>query len=833
MKHLGQDFRFAVRLLVKNPGFSAVAIVTLALGIGVNSAIFSVTDQLLLRPLPVEDPDRLIALRSPGPQWGNIMSDGDNAASFSHPVYRALAQRGGQTAELMARFAIPLSVSVQGLAERAAGELVSGNYFQVLRVEPAAGRLFTPQDDEVAGGHPLAVLAHGYWKRRFEGDPSIVGSTILINGHLMSVIGVAQPGFTGVQTGRLTDVFIPVRMKARMTPNWDGLDDWQDYWLTVLGRLRPGVSRQAAATALTAPYQAVLQEQVRLTGSPSDDETRRRFLSKPIQVLSASSGRPPGDDVSAPLAAVFGMVGLVLLIACTNVANLLIAQGVSRRHEISVRLALGGSRIRLLRQLLVESLVLAVPGAAVGLLLAMWTSQALFAEMTSRMGLQGFSAQLSWRMLGFSLAIALMAAVLSGLLPAIRSTRPNLLASLKGMPGSAGKRSMRLRQALVVSQIAVTMTLLVTAGLLARSFYNITRTSLGLNPQHVLQFSVDPELNGYTAAQTLDLAERLAQSLAGLPGVQASGSARIPVMAQVGSQSNVTIEGYQFGPQERDYVGKNWIGPRFFSTLGLTLLAGRSFNHQDTAEGLRVAVINQTMANLYFRGRSAVGSRFGFGKGGPERLTIEIVGVVQDSKYSSARDQPEPFVYMPLSQLSGLGKVTLYLRTVGDPQLLADRVRRQVQQLDPNLPVYDLKTFEAQIAETNTPERILMVLSGSFAILATVLAAIGLSGVMAYGVARRSREIGIRLALGALPRSMRWLVLREAGAMTVLGLAFGLPAAYALGRLAESMLYEVQAGDPSILSGAALLMAAFAFLSGYWPARRAAGVDPVTAIRYE
>ncbi|MEE8585480.1 MAG: ABC transporter permease, partial [Acidobacteriota bacterium] len=644
MASLGQDFRFAVRLLVGNPGFSAVAILTLALGIGVNSAIFSVADQLLLRPLPVEEPDRLIALRSPGPQWGNIMSDGDNAASFSHPVYRALAQRGDQAAELLARFTVPLSVSVQGQAERAAGELVSGNYFQALRVEPAAGRLFTPQDDEVPGGHPVAVLAHGYWMRRFERDPSIVGRTILINGHLMTVTGVAQAGFGGVQTGRLTDVFIPIHMKAQMTPHWDGLSDWRDYWLTVLGRLRPGVSRQAAAAALTAPYQALLQEQVSLTGDPPDGEDRQRFLSKPIQVLSASSGRPPGDDLSAPLAAVFGMVGLVLLIACANVANLLIAQGVSRRHEISVRLALGGSRIRLLRQLLVECLVLAVPGAAAGLLLAMWTSHALFAEMTGRMGMQGVSAQLDLRMLGFSLGITLLAVVLCGLLPALRSTRPDLLASLKGWSGSAGKQSMRLRQALVVSQIALTMTLLVTAGLLARSFYNITRTNLGLDPQHVLQFSVDPELNGYTVPQTLHLAERLSQTLGGLPGVLASSSARIPVMSQGTPRSNVTIEGYEFGPGERDYVAKNWIGRRFFFTLGLTLLSGRSFNDQDRPDGPRVAVINQTMASLYFQGRSAVGSRFGFGKGGPESLNIEIVGVVQDSKHSSAREQAEPFV---------------------------------------------------------------------------------------------------------------------------------------------------------------------------------------------
>ena len=833
MANLGQDFRFAVRLLVGNPGFSAVAILTLALGIGVNSAIFSVTDQLLLRPLPVEEPDRLIALRSPGPQWGNIMSDGDNAASFSHPVYRALRQPADQVVELLARFTVPLSVSVQGRAERAAGELVSGNYFQVLRVEPAAGRLFTPQDDEVPGGHPVAVLAHGYWMRRFEGDPTIAGSTILINGQLMTVTGVAQAGFGGVETGRLTDVFIPIHMKAQITPHWDGLADWRDYWLTVLGRLRPGLSRQAAAAALTAPYQALLQEQVSQTGSPPDGEGRQRFLSKPIQVLSASSGRPPGDDLSAPLAAVFGMVGLVLLIACANVANLLIAQGVSRRHEISLRLALGGSRVRLLRQLLVESLVLAVPGAAFGLLLAMWTSHALFAEMTGKLGLQGVSAQLDLRMLGFSLGITLLATVLCGLLPALRSTRPDLLASLKGRSGSAGKQSMRLRQALVVSQIALSMTLLVTAGLLARSFYNITRTNLGLDPQHVLQFSVDPELNGYTVPQALDLSERLSQSLGGLPGVQASSSARIPVMSQGASRSNLSIEGYEFGSGERDHAARNWIGPRFFSTLGLTLLSGRSFHGQDRADGPRVAVINQTMASLYFQGRSAVGSRFGFGKGGPESLNIEIVGVVQDSKHSSARDQAEPYVYMPLSQLGGLGKVTLYVRTAGDPEQLASAVRSQVQRLDPNLPVYDLKTFEAQIAETNTPDRMLMVLSSSFGILAALLAAIGLSGVMAYSVARRSREIGIRMALGALPRSMRRMVLREAGTMTLLGLAVGFPAAYGLGRLAESMLYQVQAGDPFILSGAALLMAGFAFLSGYMPARRAAGVDPVTAIRYE
>ena len=834
MTSIWQDIRFAIRLLVKNPGFTAIAVLTLALGIGANTAVFSVTDQILLRPLPVESPHELVVLRSPGPTRGRVWSDGDSPASFSYPMYERLAQSSGEVADLLARFGIPLSVSVHGQAERASGELVSGNYFEVLRVRPALGRVFNQEDNRNPGAHPLAVLSHGYWMRRFAGDPSVLNETILVNDVSLTVVGVARQGFWGVQVGQDTDIFIPITMKAQMTPNWDGLADWNDYWLSIMGRMKPGLTREAAEQGLTLAYRPLLEEHLSSVERPFTGDLRERFLKKPIEAGAASNGRPILQaDTGTPLVVVSAIVGLVLLIACANVANLLIARGVTRQREIALRLAMGGSRRRLMRQMLVESLLLAFLGASLGLVIAMWTSQALIAEISANMGATGLAAALDLRVLVFTMGIALLTGLLFGLLPAWRATRPDLLSTLKAQSGSVslGKTQIRFRKVLVTAQIALTLALLVAAGLLSRSFYNVKSTELGLRPQQVLLFSISPELSGYDPARTAVFADQLRQSLQALPGVQAASSAVVPVLDDSISTSNITAEGHEPQEGESTHINNNWVGPDFFATLGMTLLEGRGLRESDRADSPKVAVINETMAERFFPDRTAVGSRFAFGAGDSIELDIEIVGLVRDSKHGSVQEEIQPFAYLPVTQLPSLGNLTFYVRSSGQPREMAESVRTAVRRIDPNLPIYDLKTFETQIAQNTSAERILMVLSGSFGALAALLAAIGLSGVMAYNVARRTREIGIRMALGARPGKVQRLVLREVAFMVLLGLAVGLPSAYALALYAESVLFEVQAGDPAILLGAALTMAAFAFLSGYLPARRAANVNPVVALR--
>ncbi|HSR70370.1 MAG TPA: ABC transporter permease [Acidobacteriota bacterium] len=836
MTNFLQDLRFAFRLLTKNPGFSAVALLTLAIGIGANSAIFSLTDQILLKPLPIENPDRLVVLRSPGPKRGLVWSDGDSSASFSYPLYRRLAERSPHVAQLMGRFQIPLSVAFQGQAERAEGALVSGNFFQALEINPVAGRLFAPSDDVNTGAHPLAVLSHGYWKRRFDSSQDIINQTILVNDHSLTVIGVAGEGFQGVQVGQSIDLWIPLAMKPQMTPNQDWTEEWNAYWLAIVGKLEEGMPAEKAQAALTSIYRPLLEEQLSVMSSPYSGEAKDRFLQKPLEVISAPNGRPIIQrSTETPLLLLNGIVALVLLIACANVANLLVARGITRRREIALRLALGGSRGRLMRQLLVESLLLALGGAGLGLLLAWWTSQSLISALSENLGLEGLSGSLNWRLLGFTAAVAIFTGLLFGLLPALRSSRTDLASSLKEQvgKGSSSKSHLRFRKVLVTAQIALTLGLLLTAGLLARSFYNLRTTDLGLNPEQVLQFSVAPELNGYDPPRTAEFVDRTRRSISGLPGVVAASAAVIPVLADSTSASNITVEDYQPQEEEDMNVVQNWVTPDFFTVMGLRLLSGRPIEERDGGESPKVAVINETMARRYFEDGQAVGRRFAFGAGDRIVPDIEIVGVVNDSKHTSVDEEERPLVYLPATQFEHLGSLTFYVRTAGDPAQLAPVLRNQVREIDPNLPIYRVRTFETQIAQSTSTQQMLMVLSGSFGAIAALLAAIGLSGVMAYNVARRTREIGIRMALGAHRGDVLWMVLREVGVLTLIGVAIGLPGAYGLSLLAESVMFQVQPGDPLLMILAVLLMGSVALLSGFLPARRASRVNPVVALRTE
>jgi predicted permease len=835
MQTLWQDLRYGARMLLKNPGFTLIAVMTLALGIGANTAIFSLTDQILLRLLPVERPEELVVLRSPGPKTGRVSSDGDSAESFSYPMYKDLRDRGrGVFSGLLARFPISLSVAGAGQTERADGELVSGNYFEVLGVRPALGRVFSQEDDRAPGAHPVVVLSHAYWARRFGADPAILNKTLTVNGALMTVIGVSREGFHGVQAGQTPDVFIPMMMKAQMTPSWNGLNDHKDHWLAIMGRLKPGMSRAQTEEAIHPAYRSILEDELpSMTGFNA--ETRKRFLDRRILLDDGSNGRQILQrDARKPFLILTGMAGLALLIACANVANLLLARGAARQREIAVRMALGAGRWRLMRQFLVESLLLSLIGGAVGLIVAAWAIQGIVASIPPSIGALGLSAELNPRLLGFTLALSVLTGLVFGVAPAARATRLNLEATLReqGASVSGGLSSVRFRKALVVSQIVLTTVLLVGAGLFARSLNNLKRLDLGLRTDHVIAFSIAPELNGYTPQRTIAFFDDLRQGIAALPGVRSVSAAEIPILTDSTSNSNVTIEGYQAQENEDIDVRNNRIGPDYFATMGIPLISGREFTAADGAGGPKVAIINEEMARRYFANRNPIGSHFTFGSG-KVRPDIEIVGVVKDSKHATVREEKRPFAYIPYAQDADLGRITFYARTDQDVASIAPSLRREVARRDNNLPIYNLKTLDQQADESLFADRFLTFLSICFGSLAAALAAIGLYGVMAYTVTRRIREIGIRIALGATRGDVAWLVLREVALLVLAGLLAGVPLAFAMGRAAESLLFGVKAGDPLIFVAAPLLLVCVAMLGGYLPARRAAKVDPMVALREE
>ena len=834
MGALLQDARYAFRMLAKSPGFTLVAILTLALGIGANAAIFSVTDQVLLRLLPVQKPEELVVLRSPGPNPGRNWSDGDVGVAFSYPMYKDLRDHNPVFSGLLARFAIQASVSGQGQTELANGELVSGNYFEVLGVRPALGRVLTSRDETAAGANPETVLSYGYWERHFGRDPGILNKQLVVNGVSMTVVGVVAPGFFGVQVGQTPDIFIPVTMKAQMTPNWDGLADRKDHWLAMLGRLKPGMSLAKAEAGIAREYSAILQSEA--SELKLSRERNKQFLDKKILLDTGSHGRPIlQHDAGKPIWILMSMVGLVLLIACANLASLLVARGEARQREIAVRMAMGAGRWRLIRQLLTESLLISLAGGAAGLLVGSWTLGALVGSIPESLGASGLQEKFDYRVLVFALGISILTGLLFGLIPALRSTHADLQSTLReqGANVFGGKSNVRLRKALLVSQVALTVVLLAAAGFFAQSLMNLKRQDLGVKTDHVIQFAVAPELNRYTPEQTVALADRLRENIAGLPGVRSVSVAEMTLLSESDSYANITAEGYTVSEDTNTDVQQNWIGPNFFATLGIPLLSGREFDNRDTSTAPKVAIVSEKMAQTYFRGQNPIGRHFAFGSGNDVHPDIEIVGVVKDSKNTDLRQEIRPLVYIPYSQDKNFGNATFYVRTNLEPTALGSTLRKTVQSADANLPVFEMKTLDRQVDEIAFAERLLTFFSLCLGLLAALLAAIGLYGVMAYMVAQRMREIGIRMALGASQKNVAWLVLREIVRISIAGLGIGLVAAFAIGKLIESQLFGVKASNPLVFLTSAVLLSAVALLAGWLPARKAASVDPMVALRYE
>ncbi len=836
MGAIWQDLRYGVRTLGRSPGFALVAILTLALGIGANTAIFSVFNQVLLRRLPVKNPNELVVLHNPGLTTGHTWSDGDETESFSYPMYKGLRDANSVFSGLMARYPFDASVFYRDNTERAQGDLVSGNFFEVLGVQPALGRVFSSDDDKIPGAQPVVVLSNGYWIRRFGGDPGILNQTIQVNSTPMTVVGVTRAGFTGVQIGQISDVFVPLMMKAQMTPNWNGLDDWNDYWLGVFGRLKPSISLKQAQSGINTAYKPLLEEQLTKINGWNEKE-RQEFLAKQLIVAPGAKGRDTLQrDAAAPLNVLMMMVMLVLILACANIASLLLARGAGRQREFAIRTAMGASRWRMMRQILVESLICAFAGGALGLVVAAWTIEALVAMLQNDAGIEGLATRLNWDVLLFSIAATTLSGIVFGLVPAWRVTRTDVSQALKdqGSTTSAGLSHVRFRKGLVAAQVAFTVLLLAGAGLFTRTLWNLRHVNLGIAPENLITFTIAPQVNGYTPVRTAALSAELRDRLAALPGVKAASSSVIATLTGTTDGSGISIPGKENSTVHKRHINRDWVGPKYFSTLGIALLEGREFTPADSDSGEKVAILSETAARQLFPGRDPVGQRFAWSAsdGKPD---VEVVGVVKDAQQAHVRSDAVPFVYLPDTQKpdAELRSVTFYVRTNEDPLLFAPELRSEVQKLDANLPVYDLKTMARLIDEDLFAERLVGALSSGFGILAALLAALGIYALLAYLVVQRRREIGIRMALGAGTSDVVRMISREVGFMVLVGAAVGLPAAYGLARVSESLLYGVRSGDPMIYVADIALSALVAFAACYLPVRRATQVDPLVALRHE
>jgi len=822
-----KDITYAVRGLRKNAGFTLVVVLTLACGIGANAAIFSLLDQVILRRLPVRAPSELVFLDGPGAFRGRTF----NAMTFSYPMYTDLRDRNEVFTGVLARFPTAMTVAWNGRSERVSGDLVSGNYFDVLGIRPALGRVFNAADDRTPGAHPIAVLSYGFWQRRFGGDSSVLNKTLTVNGHALTIVGVAASGFSGLEVGTTSDVMAPMMMKAEMTPTWNDLDNRRSRWVTIMGRLKPGVTADAAEVQLNVVYKQANQLEIQALTDVSD-AFRQRFLSKHLEVLDA--GRGVSDlrrQFSTPLTVLMCMVGVVLLIACANVANLLLARSTARQKEIAVRLALGAGRGRIVRQHLIESLVLAAMGGTVGIALAMWTGRLLLAALPGDPTTQTLSASPDARVVGFTLLLAVVTAVLFGIGPALAATRAVVVTTLKDEAGGVvgGSRQARVRQALVIGQVALSMMLLAGAGLFARSLFNLRSVDAGFSLDNLLTFSVDPTLSGYEAPRALSLFDRTQEALAAVPVVRDVSMSEMGAFTGNGWSMTVKVDGYQSKEDEDMNPSVDGIGPRYFATMGVPLVAGREFTPADAQGAPKVAIINETMAQYFFRDTNPVGRRFGFGRG--KATDVEIVGVVKDARTAQLNEKPRRFVYIPYKQNEDVTQLTFIVRASGDAAAAASAVRQAMQRLDPNLPIFDMKPMTAQVSESLYVERMVAALSVSFGALATLLAAIGLYGVMSYAVARRTREIGIRMALGAERGGVMWIVLKEVVILALAGVGIGLAGAFFLGRQVESQLFGLSPQDPATLAAAVAILLGVALVAGLVPARRATAIDPLVALR--
>jgi predicted permease len=814
METLLKDVRFGFRRLIKKPGFAVIAVLSLALGIGANTAIFSLVNMILLRPLPVEDPQHVVSLSAMG-------KDGQFAA-FSYPNYRDFRDRNEVLSGTLAYRFAPMSLSRNGNNNRVWGYLVSGNYFDVLGVKPVLGRTFLPEEDKTRLSNPVAVISYSLWQKQFGGSGAVIDSDILVNGKKFKVIGVAPAGFKGTEVIYTPEVFVPFAMQKWIEPESNYLDARSAGNLFAVGRLKPGVNVKQAEISLNILASQLAKEY------PNEDEGLR------IQII------PPGfilpqirDNMLSVSAVLMGLVALVLLIACTNLANLLLARATERGKEIAIRLSIGASRGRIVRQLLTESVMLAVAGGAIGVALAKWIIDLIMALKPPIDIPVTLELHLDWRVMIFSMAVSVVTGVLFGLVPALQSTKTDLVPALKDSASQSGVRRSLLRNALVVSQIAVSLLLLVAAGLTLRALSHLRDMNPGFNPQNAVTMSFDLSLQGYQTDAGMQFRKQLLNRVESLPGVQSATFTDFLPLSMNYNGTAILIEGQ---PQVRGVNAPEAmnadVGLKYFETIGTPLLAGRDLTEQDQDGKTRSAVVNETFARKFFPGpnpiETALGKKFRTSSG---RDPWQIVGVAKDGKYWNIGEEPRSFVWFPLG--NQLAFNTMVVRTTARPEGLIGAIRGEFRNMDPNLPVSDVKTMSEHMNLSLFPARAVAALLVAFGLLALTLAAIGIFGVMSYSVSQRTREIGIRMALGAGAKEIFKLVIGTGMTLTLIGAGIGLAFALLGTRLLSSLLYSVSAVDPLTFVGVTLLLALVAFLACYFPARRAMKTDPMIALRYE
>jgi len=835
MENFWRDLRYAARMLWRSPGFTLVATLSLAIGIGGNTAIFSVVDAILLKSLPVREPEQLRVVVSTGedPFSSHTGYHATNRAgisvssSFSYSTYQQFQRSVRQFSDFIGFASAQVTVLAGATSHYADADLVTGNYFTSLGVTSLAGRTLTAEDDRV-GAPPVAVISYRYWERHLGLNPEAVGRAIFVNGHSVTVIGITPQAFLGIWPGREPDIFVPITLASLFGHEWYRLDDDDNAWVQVLGRLRPGVSDQQAMAGLSVVMR-------RLQEAAKKKRTGNEGPWRPVLENGAGGIEILRDHAFPVLLVLATVVGLVLLIACANLANLLVARSVSRRREIAVRLSIGAGRWRLIRQLFTESLLLAAFGAGLGLALANPLE-----NLVLTVGAENavVDAHLDWRTLLFTVAAALVTALLFGLAPAFRATRLDLTPALKdGAGGTQGPSpKFRVSRLLIAAQVALSTLLLAGAGLFVRTLMNIYRVDPGFQTARLLLFNVDGSRSGYQGEKLLGLYEQIRGKVAMIPGVQSATLSDFALISNSTSNSDITISGYvpKDGRPAHPLVLR--VGDRFFSTMGIPIFLGRALGERDGTKAPKAGVVNEAFAHRYLPKRYPIGQYFSFGDGTNARPEdrIEIVGVCRDAKYDDLKDEVAPTAYLPYLQDDELNRgMTFELRTAMAPMSVAGAVQRVVAAIDRSVPVAEMRTQEEQIRETLGPERMFAGVVGSFGAIAALLAAIGLYGVMAQAVTRRTNEIGIRMALGAGRGDVQWMVLRESLWMVAAGLAIGIPAALALTKLVEQALYGIKPNDPVSFVAAGALIVAVAALAAWIPARRAARVDPMPALRCE
>ncbi|MEX2301965.1 MAG: ABC transporter permease [Bryobacterales bacterium] len=835
LRDFAYDLRFSARSFFRSPSFTATVVLSLALGIGATTAIYSLLDQVVRRALPVPEPERLVLI-----DWKGDRATVNAFGSYnlmSYPICRDLQLQEQFFDGVLCRAAMSVSLSTGEEYSMTAAEIVSGTYFSALGVNPALGRLLTADDDQAPGASPVVVLSYDFWKTQLGSTADVVGRKVLVNQHPMTVVGVAAQTFRGVDVGEVPALWIPAAMSAQAIPGFDQMLSPRTHWMQILGRLRPGVTLAQAQAGLQPWFKAMLDEDTRREGFPNiTPERRQRYLASTLELTPAPQGHSPlRRRLSQPLWVLFAATAVLLGLACLNVAGLFLARGSARGREISTRLALGASRGRIGRQLLADSVLLALAGGSLGILLAPLAMGALLAFLPRDAAANALQSAIDTRLLLFALLVSVATGLLSGFAPALEAGRGSLISSL-GQRVGAGTGGLRLRKAIVTAQMALTLILVIGAALFVRTLAGLMAKGPGFDTSSLISFGVHPLRNGYTASESTRLVNRIHDEIRASSSVKASALARIQLLTGGTWNGSITIQASQRTTTDRE-VHLNAVSPEFFATLGAGILAGRAFDERDSLlegeGGQRVAIVNEAFVKRYLGGQSPLGARIAPGSGPDVTPDVEIIGVVSNISYRGVREDWEQ-AYFPLDSGEAFYEgANFYVRVHGTSEAGFQSIRTILRGADPTLPINYLRTLDEQVNRSLNTERMLAALSGSFGTLALLLSLVGLYGVMSFVVTQRTREIGIRLALGATRLAAVWLVLRDALLMIALGIAIALPSVWALGRLVESQLYEIEATDPATIAVATLILCLATLGAALIPARRASAVNPTEALRFE